>query len=122
MTQTLDGFVLNGTEYNIKDASAHARIDELVGGENTPTEGNSELLDIRVDLNGKTYNSAGEAVRGQVNEVMEQVNKVAQSLEETSKELSELQGDASVTLVSPNGTKFLLTVSDDGELSATKVE
>lgn len=42
------------------------RIDNiLVSG--TPTEGNAELIDIRVGANGVTYSTAGQAVRAQVN-------------------------------------------------------
>lgn len=38
------------------------RIDNLVANNNT-TQGNSELMDIRVSKSGKTYTSAGEAIR-----------------------------------------------------------
>lgn len=34
--------------------------------ENNPTEGNSELIDLRVGLNGNVYLSAGESVRNQI--------------------------------------------------------
>ena len=42
-----------------------SRVDNLVANPGTPTEGNAELLDIRVGADGKTYSTAGEAVRGQ---------------------------------------------------------
>ena len=36
---------------------------------NQDTEGNSELIDLRTDINGVTHESAGSAVRSQVNEL-----------------------------------------------------
>lgn len=47
-------------------AVERARINNLVAN-NNPTEGNSELIDVRVGANGETYDSAGEAVRSQIN-------------------------------------------------------
>lgn len=47
------------------DMVARARIDNLVA-QNNDTSGNSELKDIRVGVDGKTYASAGEAVRAQI--------------------------------------------------------
>lgn len=58
----LDGFVLNGSEYEMRDKLAQARIDNLVA-QNNPTDGNTELLDIRVGADGHTYDSAGQAIR-----------------------------------------------------------
>lgn len=46
-------------------AIERARIDNLITA-NNPTEGNSELLDIRVGDDGTVYSSAGEAVRSQI--------------------------------------------------------
>ena len=40
------------------------RITNIVSN-NNPTEGNSELIDIRVGADGKTYSGAGEAIRSQ---------------------------------------------------------
>lgn len=48
------------------DLVAREQIANLVANDES-SEGNSELIDIRVGADGKIYASAGEAVRGQVN-------------------------------------------------------
>jgi len=45
-------------------AQLSARLDNLIV-DGTPTEGNTELIDIRVGADGVTYHTAGDAVRGQ---------------------------------------------------------
>lgn len=51
---------------NKADSSAiNARVDNIIANSNS-TEGNSELVDIRQDVNGETRPSAGAAVREQV--------------------------------------------------------
>lgn len=44
------------------------RIDNLITN-NNPTDGNSELIDIRVGRNGDVYTSAGEAVRNELDKL-----------------------------------------------------
>lgn len=44
------------------------RMDNIIAG-GTPTEGNTELIDIRVGANGFTYPTAGDAVRDQVTNI-----------------------------------------------------
>jgi len=46
-----------------------ARINNLVANTGEQTEGNAELIDVRTGADGTVYETAGEAVRGQVGEL-----------------------------------------------------
>jgi hypothetical protein len=54
-------------------AVERARISTLAANTGEQTEGNAELLDIRVGADSKTYATAGDAVRGQVGELKETI-------------------------------------------------
>ena len=49
-------------------ALLQSRVDNIIP-DGTQTEGNTELLDIRVGYNGEVYDSAGDAVRNQVEDL-----------------------------------------------------
>lgn len=53
-------------ELNSDIAVLKSRMDEFASLPAGSTEGNAELADIRVGFNGKTYSSAGNAVRDQI--------------------------------------------------------
>lgn len=57
-------------ELNVLDA----RMDEFASLPDGSTAGDAELLDIRVGYNGKTWPSAGDAVRGQVADLKTTMN------------------------------------------------
>lgn len=51
-----------------------ARMNEFTRLEEGSTTGDAELADIRISVNGKTYDNAGSAVRGQVTELNETID------------------------------------------------
>ncbi len=52
--------------------AANARIDNIIANANQ-TEGNSELVDVRVDIYGKIHTSAGEAIRNELKTATENI-------------------------------------------------
>lgn len=59
--------------FNAADAAVTARIDNIIA-HNNDTDGNTELIDIRTDINGDIHGSAGQAVRKQTARLTEQIN------------------------------------------------
>ena len=57
------------------DLITRERIDNLVA-QSTSTDGNSELIDIRVDDDGKTRPTAGQAIREQFEKVTDDISKI----------------------------------------------
>lgn len=63
-------------ENAIANMATRAQVANIVANANS-TDGNSELVDIRVGADGVTYDSAGEAVRGQLSAIGEKLDQVS---------------------------------------------
>lgn len=74
---TLSGRITNNSNAIASETAAReaaddvldARIDAIVALPEGSTQGDAELMDIRIGANGITYSSAGDAVRGQFNDL-----------------------------------------------------
>ncbi len=69
--------------------AADSRIDAIIA-HNNDTEGNTELLDIRTAVDGRTYQSAGTAVREQMCDTNTLLKKVDNEVFSTSLQVLEL--------------------------------
>lgn len=57
-----------------------ARMDTFASLPSGSTSGNAELVDIRVGVDGTTYPSAGDAVRGQVSDLKSEIDEIKTSV------------------------------------------
>lgn len=71
-----------------QDAVLSARMDTFASLPNGSTAGDAELLDIRVGADGKTYPSAGDAVRGQVTDLKSAINNAVEEVLESKRFLN----------------------------------
>lgn len=60
---------------NTRLSLLETRMDDFASLPAGSTAGNAELLDTRIAYDGLTYNSAGNSVRGQINEILEKILK-----------------------------------------------
>ena len=61
-----------------------AQVKNLTANPGSATEGNTELLDIRVDAHGRTYPTAGEAVRAMPNSFIPKLDVLGHAINNTS--------------------------------------
>lgn len=75
MAVGLTGSITNATSEEAAYAKTNARIDNIITN-GTPTEGNTELIDIRTGADGTLFSSAGSAVRSQISDAIHQIDKL----------------------------------------------
>ena len=66
------------SDFNSNNKVISARIDNIIA-HNNDTDGNTELLDVRVDINGNTHKSAGKAIRSQIERLSNDVDSLCKN-------------------------------------------
>lgn len=113
---TVTGAIADLDKRNTKNTSdidiERKRIDNIAKLPDGATTGDAELTDIRVAADGTSYDTAGEAVRGQINQIDQKYEKETSSLKEDLGSVicpyvKILNGDRTLKeLHIPVGTKF----------------
>ena len=80
------------------------RMDEFASLPEGSTAGNAELVDIRVGANGITYPSAGDAVRGQVEELDDKILANATDIGEIDSDVDVLKARMDIFASLPDGS------------------
>lgn len=116
----------NALNNKADNATINARVDNIIA-HNNDTNGNTELVDMRLDINGKTHNSAGEAVREQIKALafgtnVEWVNgnfEIKTNLYGKTASIKNLTSYPAYLITNTNGKHRQIQVAGDAECSVT---
>lgn len=125
---TVTGAITDLDKRNTKNTSdidiERKRIDNIAKLPEGATTGDAELADIRVAADGTSYDTAGEAVRGQINQIDQKYEKETSSLNKKTVQLEKIVEalQESIGLIYGNIVVSKTTISmDEGTSTAFTV-
>lgn len=126
--QDADGeiYSFKALENAIANMATKAQVANIVA-HNNDTEGNAELVDIRTGVNGKVYGSAGDAVRGQAEEILSRLNvRHGKNLYTGKNEVDGYLNDAGEVVTNPDApdwrTTDFIDISDVDAITCSGVD
>lgn len=139
MDKVLDKILLRDTktgesvEYQLQDTQLKARVENLILNAGS-TEGNSELIDLRVGVDGTTYETAGNSVRTQfsmrdlksenieeIPEIKISIDEINEAVKETSSyvdKMLQIKGDINQTELEIKSTVGIVELAKESAIDS----